>query len=81
MWCCVDLLLAFSLFDKDRDGFITQDEVTSVMYALGVHASRRSIQQMFQTVDLDGQCVQRLAALTEMSPYYQCLGDKALVQS
>jgi Ca2+-binding EF-hand superfamily protein len=50
------LRLAFSLFDKDHDGFITLEQVMSVMYALGHTVSKDKLEELFKMVDLDGQC-------------------------
>ena len=55
LYVYADLRLAFSLFDKDHDGFIQLDEVMSVMYALGHRTSQDKMQRMFKDVDMDGK--------------------------
>ena len=50
-----ELRLAFSLFDKDRDGNISQAEVKAVMGSLGQQCSDQHLQDMFRQVDLDGE--------------------------
>ena len=50
-----ELRLAFSLFDKDRDGNISQAEVKAVMGSLGQQCSDQHLMEMFRQVDLDGK--------------------------
>ena len=50
-----ELRLAFSLFDKDRDGNISQAEVKAVMGSLGQQCSDDHLMEMFRQVDLDGK--------------------------
>uniref|UniRef100_A0A1I8IUR4 Calmodulin n=1 Tax=Macrostomum lignano TaxID=282301 RepID=A0A1I8IUR4_9PLAT len=45
---------AFSLFDKDGDGTITNKELASVMRALGQNPSQEELKEMIKEVDQDG---------------------------
>jgi len=45
----------FSVFDMDRDGFITVEEVFKVLESMGFLASPSSIDDIFRQVDLDGK--------------------------
>lgn len=49
-----EIRAVFYLFDMDKDGFITKDEVEEVLLSMGVHPSQECISQVFQQVDLDG---------------------------
>ncbi|XP_063692440.1 calmodulin-A-like [Bolinopsis microptera] len=44
----------FRLFDKDRSGYITQDELRSVMLSLGQPLSDEQLRDMIAYADLDG---------------------------
>ena len=50
-----ELKLAFSLFDRDKDGNISMAEVRHVMNTLGQQVNDRQLQAMFKQVDLDGR--------------------------
>lgn len=69
IWCILTLLITFSyiylilitelkeafrLFDKDGDGTISTDELTTVMRNLGQFPSGEEIKQMIQDIDTDG---------------------------
>ncbi|KAJ4762489.1 hypothetical protein LUZ62_072864 [Rhynchospora pubera] len=45
---------AFSLFDKDNDGFITKQELATVIRQLGQNPSDEDVQEMISEVDTDG---------------------------
>lgn len=45
---------AFKLFDKDQDGFITIDELESVMNSLGQFPTKSELKEMIDEVDSDG---------------------------
>lgn len=45
---------AFDLFDKDRDGAITTQELNDVMTALGQSPTEEDLKKMLQEVDTDG---------------------------
>uniref|UniRef100_A0A1I8GS05 Calmodulin n=1 Tax=Macrostomum lignano TaxID=282301 RepID=A0A1I8GS05_9PLAT len=45
---------AFSLFDKDGDGTITNKELASVMRALGQNPTQEELKEMIKEVDQDG---------------------------
>ena len=64
-----ELRLAFSLFDKDKDGNISQEEVREVMASLGQQCSDQHLQDMFEQVDLDGEYIILLCSI-----YYYLFG-------
>lgn len=45
---------AFSLFDRDCDGTISQKDLGSVMRSLGKHPTEEELQRMINNVDTDG---------------------------
>ena len=65
-----ELKLAFSLFDRDKDGNISMAEVRHVMNTLGQRINDRQLQAMFKQVDLDGKLTFIISMLKELSPYY-----------
>lgn len=46
---------AFSLFDKDGSGSITNDELGTVMESLGQHPTEEELNDMINEVDIDGE--------------------------
>ncbi|KAK3578467.1 hypothetical protein CHS0354_038557 [Potamilus streckersoni] len=48
-----ELKESFTLFDKNGDGMITKEELSSVLYSLGVRPSVLELQAMITTVDID----------------------------
>ena len=50
-----ELRIAFNLFDKDRDGSISLQEVRSAMETLGQTVDNEKIRESFKQVDLDGK--------------------------
>jgi len=56
-----ELRAVFSVFDVDRDGFITVEEVFKVLESMGFLPSPTTINDIFRQVDLDGIDVQLLA--------------------
>ena len=62
--CCVspEFREAFSLFDKDGDGSITQEELGRVMRSLGQFAREEELHDMLREVDIDGEPSRRAAA-------------------
>ena len=53
----------FDVFDMDRDGFITVEEVFQVLESMRFLPSPDSIDDIFRQVDLDG-CVLTLSSLS-----------------
>ena len=51
--------MAFSLFDKDRDGRVTVGEVRQVMLALGHTVDDERLEELFMEVDIDGESIHR----------------------
>ncbi|KAA8543296.1 hypothetical protein F0562_021209 [Nyssa sinensis] len=45
---------AFCLIDKDSDGFITMEELASVIQSLNEHPTKEEVQDMISQVDVDG---------------------------
>jgi len=50
-----ELQAVFSVFDKDRDGFVCIEEVGKVLTSMGINPSEEYIREIFQQVDLDGK--------------------------
>ena len=50
-----ELRIAFNLFDKDRDGSISLQEVDSAMETLGQKVDYEKVKESFKQVDLDGK--------------------------
>ena len=51
---CAELREAFSLFDKDGSGTISNDELEVVMKSLGQNPTQSELTKMIQEVDVDG---------------------------
>lgn len=49
-----EMRAVFSIFDMDRDGYITIDEVIQVLVSMGFSPSKECILDVFHQVDLDG---------------------------
>ncbi|ESW03940.1 hypothetical protein PHAVU_011G054100 [Phaseolus vulgaris] len=51
-----DMLEAFNVFDQNRDGFISVDELRTVLASLGLHQGRslEECRKMIVKVDIDG---------------------------
>ncbi|KAE9460674.1 hypothetical protein C3L33_07453, partial [Rhododendron williamsianum] len=45
---------AFCLIDKDSDGFITMEELATVIHSLNEHPTKEEVQEMISEVDTDG---------------------------
>ena len=50
---------AFSLFDKNGDGYISSKELGIVMRSLGQNPSEAELQDMINEVDFDGEVTQQ----------------------
>ena len=50
---------AFSLFDKNGDGYISSKELGIVMRSLGQNPSEAELQDMINEVDFDGEVAQQ----------------------
>lgn len=48
-----DIIEAFKVFDLDRDGFVSVDEMKSVLSSFGLSLPRNEIEDMFASVDVD----------------------------
>ncbi|VDQ05289.1 unnamed protein product [Trichobilharzia regenti] len=51
-----DLREAFTLFDVNRDGRITESELESVLGFLGVKTTREEVRRMIRDADCDVYC-------------------------
>ncbi|XP_028804223.1 calmodulin-alpha-like isoform X1 [Neltuma alba] len=49
-----DFREAFSLIDRDSDGFITVDEMASIVQSLDGNPTKEEIREMITEVDIDG---------------------------
>ncbi|ESO01022.1 hypothetical protein HELRODRAFT_123894, partial [Helobdella robusta] len=49
-----EIRAVFSIFDMDKDGYITMDEVVEVLLSMGSRPSHECIEEVFEQVDLDG---------------------------
>ena len=47
---------AFSEIDKNSDGFISKEELKSVMLNCGQIISNQEVDEMIKLVDVDGMC-------------------------
>ncbi|XP_045798394.1 neo-calmodulin-like isoform X2 [Trifolium pratense] len=57
-----ELKEAFWVFDKDKDGYISPNELRSVLRIIGEKVTEEELEQMIKTADLDGIGV-RIATL------------------
>ncbi|KFM77473.1 Calcium-binding protein E63-1, partial [Stegodyphus mimosarum] len=48
-----DLMAAFSVFDKDRNGYITRDELRTAMEMIGEPMSEEQLDLMLRATDID----------------------------
>jgi len=48
-----NLMVAFKLFDRDEDGFISQMELRTVMYNLGERCTEEEFNDMIREIDTD----------------------------
>ena len=55
----LELREAFSLFDKDGSGTISNDELEVVMKSLGQNPTQGELKQMIQEVDVDGKFLRK----------------------
>jgi len=61
-----DVEAAFKVFDQDGDGFISPEELKSVMLTLGETLSQDEIEEMIREADLDGDgkvCYEEFATM------------------
>ncbi|CAJ2631498.1 unnamed protein product [Trifolium pratense] len=49
-----ELKEAFWVFDKDKDGYISPNELRSVLRIIGEKVTEEELEQMIKTADLDG---------------------------
>jgi len=57
LFSCIELREAFSLFDKDGSGTISNEELEVVMKSLGQNPTEDELQEMIREVDVDGKLV------------------------
>lgn len=50
----LDLQVAFAMFDKDGDGFISTSELKEVMKSLNIDVSKRDAKRLIKKVDKEG---------------------------
>lgn len=50
-----DLKEAFECFDKDADGYLTHDELDSLLKHLGISPKRKDIQEFLLEISTDGE--------------------------
>ena len=55
-----ELQEAFALFDQDGDGFITTQELWTVMVSLRQEATPDEIREMITQVDIDGRNIHNI---------------------
>ncbi|KHJ40061.1 EF hand [Trichuris suis] len=48
-----EVIIAFQIFDRDRDGYINQDDVRNGVATMGIKVSDAEIASMFQAGDHD----------------------------
>jgi Ca2+-binding EF-hand superfamily protein len=53
----LELRAVFKVFDMDKDGYITMEEVIQVLESMGFLPSQGCIEDIFRQVDLDGQFI------------------------
>ena len=57
MLCDVTALReAFNMFDKDKNGQISQDELMCVMQSLGMKPTEQEVQDIINEFDIDSEC-------------------------
>ena len=49
-----DIIEAFKVFDIDKNGYITGDEISKIMASLGEVKTREEIQDMIRVADTNG---------------------------
>lgn len=62
----LELREAFSLFDKDGSGTISNDELEVVMKSLGQNPTQGELKQMIQEVDVDGNFLRKNSTSIEL---------------
>ena len=62
----VELKEAFRLFDINKDGYVSSDELVKVMRKLGHHPTESEVEAMIGDVDLDGNGVVDFAEFVSM---------------
>lgn len=55
LFSSAELREAFSLFDKDGSGTISNEELEVVMKSLGQNPTEEELQEMIREVDVDGK--------------------------
>lgn len=51
----LELRQAFDLFDYDRSGFISSNELKKALLALGIQIDEHEVKQIFSSMDLDSK--------------------------
>ena len=54
--CLADFTKAFSLFDYDKDGVISNDDMRIVLKSLGHKITDQDLDELIKSIDRNGNC-------------------------